>query len=66
MEQKQLSLPQDDIALVQETLVEISQVAEWLADLHGSNNEVSLGMSHILIHLRNIADAAFYALNVED
>ena len=56
-----MQLPQEEFAQITATLLEISQVTDWLAGLNAESQAVSDGLSCILVDVRDKAD---YLLNM--
>lgn len=56
-----MNLPREELDQITTTLMEISQVTDWLASLNAESQEVSNGLSCILVDVRDKAD---YLLNM--
>lgn len=54
----------ENIVQIHSTLLEISQVTDWLAALNAETNEINAGLSCILTDLRDRADHAMNVLCV--
>ena len=51
-----MQVPQEELNQITSTLLEISQVTDWLAGLNAESREVSNGLSCILVDVRDKAD----------
>lgn len=51
-----MELPREELDQITTTLMEISQVTDWLAGLNAESQEVSNGLSCILVDVRDKAD----------